>query len=136
MTRNTNRIAVLSCLLLLIHCSAPLAPPKLPDSASFGWKLAGITETKPDDAPELVRTAGFRKSWRAEYAGPGKANVDVYRTKSHAAGLDLTQRWKASAQTVTVFNDSYFVVISWQGADRAAATSLVGQIERNLPRSE
>ncbi len=137
LVRNSRWFAVAILFLLPIGCrDTSIQQPKLPDSASFGWKLAGIVETKPENAPELIRAVGFQKSWRAEYRGDGTASVDVYRTKSRAAGLDLTQRWRASAQTVTVFNDSYFVVISWRGANRAAATALVGQIERNLPHSE
>ena len=130
-------LVVSSLSILLVSCTgAPAGPPKLPQSASFGWKLIGITEAKPEAAPELLRQAGFRNSWRAEYEGPGTAHVDIYSLKSQAAGLDLTQHWRASAQTVTVFNANYFAVITWTGANRAAATALVGQIERSLPHSD
>ncbi len=123
--------------ILLVSCAgSPALPPKLPESASFGWKLKDIAETNPDAAPDSVRGLGFSKSWRAQYTGPGVANVDVYALKSEAAGLEMTQKWRASAQTVTVFNAKYFVVIHWQMADNASATALVGQIERSLPRSQ
>lgn len=128
-------ILLFSCGALL-NCAAPTGPPKLPESAGFGWKLKDIAETKPDAAPDSIRSLGITKSWRAEYTGPGVANVDVYATKSEAAGLEMTQHWRPSAQTVTVFNAHYFVVVYWQAADRAAATALVGQIERSLPRSD
>ncbi len=115
------KLFTLCCLLSLAGCSsAPSGPPKLPESASFGWKLKTTSETK----------AG--QGWRAEYEGPGKAYVDIYRLNSPAEALDMQQRWRASAQTVTVFNGNYFVVIKWEGANRAAATALVGQIERSL----
>jgi hypothetical protein len=127
---------LLSACVLLSNCAAPAGPPKLPESASFGWKLKDIAETKADAAPDVVRTAGVTRSWRAEYSGPGVANVDVYALKSEAAGLAITQNWRASADTVTVFNAHYFVVIHWQATDRAAATALVGQIERSLVKSE
>lgn len=129
---------MLCCLtILLFSCAgSPATPPKLPESASFGWRLKDIAETNPDAAPDSVRTLGFLKSWRAEYTGPGVANVDVYALKSEAAGLEMTQKWRASAQTVTVFNAKYFVVIHWQTADNASATALVGQIERSLPGSQ
>ena len=113
--------------ILLWGCAgAPAGPPKLPASATFGWKLKSVDESK----------ASSVKSWRAEYTGPGLAHVDVYPVQSQAEGLDRTQRWRPAAQTVTIFNAHYFVVIAWEGADRAAATALVGQIERSLPRSD
>jgi len=103
---------------------------------SFGWQLKSVTLTKPETAPEIVRSLGFTQSWRAEYGGPGLAHVDIYRLKSEAAGLEMTQRWRASAQTVTIFNARYFVVVAWEGASHAAATALVGRIETRLPRSD
>ncbi|MDQ6677747.1 MAG: hypothetical protein M3Z09_10680 [Acidobacteriota bacterium] len=123
--------------ILLCSCaSAPSGPPDLPESASFGWQLKSMTQTKPEAAPETVRALGFMRSWRAEYGGPGVAHVDVYRLKSEAAGLEMTQRWRPSAQTVTIFNARYFVVVAWEGASRAAATALVGRIEKSLPGSD
>ncbi len=120
------KIVSLCCLsILLFSCSTGTAgPPKLPGSASFGWQLKGIRETVPG------------RQWRAEYGGPGTAEVDIYSVQSAAEALDRTQKWRPAAQTVTAFNDHYFLVIRWQGADRAAATALVGQIERSLPRSD
>ena len=127
---------LLSACVLLSNCGAPAGPLKLPESAGFGWKLKDIAETKADAAPDVVRTAGVNRSWRAEYSGPGVATVDVYALKSEAAGLAITQHWRPSAETVTIFNARYFVVIHWQTTNRAAATALVGQIERSLPRSD
>lgn len=131
------RILSVCCLTILLFCCGGSAgPPKLPETASFGWKLKDVTETKRDAAPDTIRSLGITRSWRAEYAGPGVANVYVYATKAEASGLEMTQHWKPAAQTVTLFNAHYFVVIHWQVSDRAAATALVGQIERSFPHSD
>ena len=122
---------VIFSLLVLGGCSnRGSEAPKLPESATFGWQLKSVTETKPEAAPEVVRQIGFARSWRAEYDGPGQVHVDVYGMKTEATGLEMMQQWKAAADTVAFFNARYFVVISWDRVDRAALKALVGKLEK------
>jgi len=126
-----SKFGALLSLLVLTCCShGANESPKLPENAPFGWQLKSVAETKPELAPETVRQLGFSRSWRAEYGGPGTAHVDLYRLKSEAAGLEMTQRWRPAANTVTFFNARYFTVIVWDRVDRAALTALVKELER------
>jgi hypothetical protein len=132
-----SKFSALFSLLVVTCCSHGTGEsPKLPQSAAFGWQLKSVTATPVESAPETVRQLGFSRSWRAEYAGPGTAHVDLYELKSEAAGLEMTQRWRAAANTVTFFNARYFAVITWGSADRAALTALVGTLEKSLPGTD
>lgn len=132
-----SKFGGLLSLLVLMCCSSSTGkPPKLPESAAFGWQLKSLNRTEPASAPPTVRQLGFRESWRAEYVGPGTVHVDLYRLKSEAAGLEMMQRWRAEANSVTFFDRRYFVVVRWDKADRAALTALVGTLEKSLPASD
>ncbi len=124
-------------LLVLSACSHGAGEmPKLPDSVPPGWQLKSLAQTDPNAAPDTVRQLGFARSWRGEYTGPGIAHVDLYELKSSAAGLEMTQRWRAAANTVTLFNARYFAVVHWESGERAAITALVGRLEKSLPGSD
>jgi hypothetical protein len=58
--------------------------------------------------------------------------ADVCETKAAAIGLELQQNWKARANTVTFFNDKYFVTVNWDEGERPAVTALVGKLESSL----
>jgi hypothetical protein len=126
------RLCALLSVLALVACASRDAAPPLPDSASFGWQLKSTVETPKTAAPAPVRDLGFRKSWRAEYAGPGKALVDIYEVPSEANALEMIQKWRPAADTVTFFGAHYFVVVHWEGADREAVRALVGSLEKSL----
>lgn len=126
------RSCALLSVLVLVSCTSGGERPKLPESTSFGWQLKGVTETPKSAAPSSIRELGFRKSWRAEYNGPGKALVDVYEVPSEALGLEMTQKWRPEADTVTFFGPRYFVVVRWEKAEREPVRALVGELERSL----
>ncbi len=128
----SRRSAILSVLVLAACSNQESAPPRLPPSASFGWQLQSLHAGKPESAPPSVRAIGFGKVWRAEYGGPGTAHVDLYQTKSEASGLEMMQKWRAAADTVALFNNHYFVVISWEKAERPAITALLSSLEKAL----
>ena len=110
-------------LLIMGGCSHGNVPP-VPENAPMGWQLKSI------DA--LGARGDCKQIWRAEYAGGGIAHVDVCVTNSSATGLNLQQTWKARANTVTFFNDKYFVTINWDDGDRAAVTALTTKLENSL----
>jgi hypothetical protein len=124
---------VLLSLLVLAGCTNHEGEsPKVPRSAPFGWQLKSVTATAKESVPEIVRQIGFRNSWRAEYVGPGVAHADLYRLNSEAAGLEMTQRWRPRANTVTLFERRYFIVVAWEQVDRAALTALITAIQKDL----
>lgn len=128
-----SKFCGLLSLLVLASCKYGAGEaPKLPANAPFGWQLKSMTATPPESAPEIVRQLGFRSSWRAEYGGPGAAHVDLYGLKSEAAGLEMTQRWIPRADTVTLFDRRYFIVIAWDRAQRPALTALITAIQKDL----
>lgn len=111
-------------LLTLGGCSRGKVPPPVPENAPMGWQMKSI------DA--MGGRGDCKQIWRVEYAGGGIAHVDVCETNSSAAGLNLQQTWKARANTVTFFNDKYFVTLNWDDGDRAAITALTTKLEKSL----
>lgn len=90
----------------------------------MGWQMKSIDAMgKKGDCDQI---------WRVEYAGAGIAHVDVCDTTSTAAGLELQQNWKARANTVTFFNNKYFVTVNWDEGERPAITALVTKLEKSL----
>ncbi len=90
----------------------------------MGWQMKSI------DA--MGKRGDCRQIWRVEYAGGGIAHVDVCETNASAIGLELQQNWKARANTVTFFNDKYFVTVNWDEGERPAVTALVTKLENSL----
>ncbi len=90
----------------------------------MGWQLKSV------DA--MGKKADCSQIWRAEYTGGGIAHVDVCETVSDASGLDLQQKWRARANTVTFFNNKYFVAVNWDEGEKPAITALVTKLEKTL----
>ena len=90
----------------------------------MGWQMKSI------DA--LGNKGGCRQIWRVEYTGGGIAHVDVCQTETSAAGLDLQQKWRSRANSVTFFNDKYFVAVNWDEGTKEAVTALTRQLEKYL----
>jgi hypothetical protein len=82
------------------------------------------------DAPELARPR-IRSWWKAEYGGPGIGRVQVYELNA-SVGLDLVQKWRPAPDSVTFDTERYFIVVSWENADRSAATALVRGLQSSL----
>jgi hypothetical protein len=68
----------------------------------------------------------------ATYEGPGKLEARAYELDSPAVALDLSQRWRPSADTVFFYRDRYFVVVKWQEADRKALEAFVHELQSRL----
>ncbi|MDQ6700886.1 MAG: hypothetical protein M3Z36_11970 [Acidobacteriota bacterium] len=128
-----SRVAIFISLLFIAGCTNTGANlPPLPDTVAGGWHRAALQEAPLDAAPDLVRRTGLRKWWKAEYDGPGTVHVEIYALNSGGAGLDLVQKWRPSANTVTFYTDRYFIVVDWDGADRVALRSLVTALQKAL----
>lgn len=126
-------MAIFISLLFIGGCTKTGASvPPLPESAPGGWHRVALQEAPLAAAPELVRQTGLRQWWKAEYAGPGSVHLQVYALNSGASGLDLVQKWKPAANTVTFYTDRYFTAIDWDGADRVALRSLISAVQKSL----
>jgi hypothetical protein len=117
-------ITVLSSLLTITACSRGVTTPPMPENAPMGWQMKSI---------DVMGARGpCKQIWRVEYAGPGIVHVDVCATPSDATGLELTQTWKARANTVTFFNNRYFVTVNWDEGEKPALTALITKLETSL----
>jgi hypothetical protein len=68
----------------------------------------------------------------ADYEGPGKLQARAYALTSAAAGIDLAQRWRPSADTVFFNSDRYFVVVKWESAERKPLQDFVREVAQRL----
>jgi hypothetical protein len=111
---------------LLLSACAPGAPskPDIPDSVSPGWKLASLNKSA-DGEPAC---------WKAEYTGPGSAEVSICWYKSTASAFEAVQRARAEAQTVKFQEEHYFVMVNWNSVPKANLTALVRAIQKALIR--
>lgn len=125
---------ILISLLFLVSCTKTVEAPALPEAISGGWHLAFLQEEPPDSAPYPVPRAGLRKWWKAQYDGPATVRLQIYELRAATAGLDLVQKWRPAANTVTFYTDRYFTVVDWDRADRDSLRSLVGRLEKALGR--
>src|SRR5438874_1607502 len=107
--------------LLLLSCSGAPKPstPLFPPMAA-AWKLKRSSDLPSDRAPDSIRRLGVRRAGAADYEGAGNLKVEVYELSSPAAALEAEQTWKPAANTVAVHHESYFTVVHWENADRAA----------------
>ena len=126
-------MAIFISLLFIGGCTKTGASaPPLPETVSGGWHRIALQEAPLGTAPDLVRRTGLRKWWKAEYGGPVSVHLQIYALKTGAAGLDLVQKWRPAANTVTFYTDRYFTAIDWNGADRVALRSLVAAVQKSL----
>src|SRR5580704_6468300 len=96
MTRRT-------CLYLALPLAAcrtqqPFPSDMLPDTMPGGWRRTSMGEFS--GARDPVPANSVEQSRAATYEGPGTLEVHIYQLTSPAIGLDLTQRWRPSADTV------------------------------------
>jgi len=101
--------------------SAP-SKPDIPDSVSPGWKLSALNKSA-DGEPAC---------WKAEYAGPGSADVRICWYKAPASAFEAVQRARAEAQTVKFQEEHYFVMVKWNNVPKANLTALVRAIQKAL----
>ncbi len=111
--------------------SAPPFDP-FPDTVAGVWRRTSMLDPPVSEAPDPVPRTSVTRLRAAVYEGPGKLEARVYALTSSAAGLDMVQRWRPSADTVFFNPGQYFVVIKWQQADRKALQDFVREIEKRL----
>jgi hypothetical protein len=122
------------CLAALgTGCHHKSPPPDLfPTAMPGGWNRTGLHEIAASDSPDPVPRTSIDDIQVASYEGPGKLEARAYQLDSPGVALDLSQRWRPSADTVFFYRDEYFVVIKWQDADRKALKAFVDELEKRL----
>ncbi|MGO9011053.1 MAG: hypothetical protein ACLQPN_13205 [Bryobacteraceae bacterium] len=133
MTRGLKILAAGACCALA-GCQRPVAiPPNLfPASAAGGWQRVVAREVPVSEAPDPVPRNEIEWLEEGLYEGSGKVDARVYALSSATVGLELSQRWRPSADTVFFSRGYFFVVIKWQAAQRQALESFMRELQGRL----
>jgi hypothetical protein len=127
-----KRRACLVLLAMLGACGgrrerAAIFPEKL-----AGWTRTSLRDVSASDAPDPVPRSAVVSVQAARYEGVGKLDARAYELTGPAAGLDIAQRWRPSADTVFFWAQQWFVVIRWEEADRRALHEFTSALEKRL----
>ena len=133
MTRTRFIPSLLAILLMSCSSGPQSAAPLFPETAG-PWKLKQATDIATDQAPEPIRRLGIRRAGSAGYEGAGNLTVQVYELTSSAAAFEAEQTWRPVADTVAFHKDSFFTVIHWENADRAAVSAFVREMQQRVGR--
>jgi hypothetical protein len=109
-----------------------LPPGLFPATAANAWRRTALRDLPVSEAPDPVPRNEIERITAASYEGPGKLEARVYVLRSPAVGLDLSQRWRPSADTVFFSRGRYFVVLKWQAAERRPLQDFVRELEGRL----
>jgi hypothetical protein len=114
------------------HKSAALPRNVFPETAAGGWRRVDLRQLSASEAPDPVPRNEIDSLLIASYEGPGKLDARLYVLASDVVGLELSQRWKPSADTVFFSRGPYFVVVKWQAAERTALKAFVSEVEKSI----
>ena len=109
-----------------------LPPDLFPETVNGVWRRGEVHDLSASDAPDPVPRNEVERLREAAYQGPGKLQARVYQLRNAAAGTELAQRWRPSADTVFFDVDRYFVVVKWQAAERKALQEFLRDLETKL----
>jgi hypothetical protein len=117
-------------LLLISCCGRPAQPaPLFPESVGL-WSLKHSSDLASSQIPEQIRRMGIRRAGTAEYQGPGAVKVEIYELTTDAGAMEVEQTWRPMADTVAFHKGTYFTVIHWESADKAAVAAFVRELEK------
>ena len=129
-----TRLTLALSTLLLFSCGGAPKPAPLFPAAVGAWKLKQSSDLAPNQIPEQIQRLGVRRAGSAVYEGAGSLQVEVYELTSSAAALETEQTWRPAANTVAVHHESYFTVIHWENAERAAVSAFVREMVKPQER--
>ena len=120
------------CVLAACHNTVAIPPNLFPPTAAGVWKLVVEREVPLSEAPDPVPRNEIQWLREGLYEGPGKIAARVYALDSATVGLELSQRWRPSADTVFFNRGNFFVVIKWQAAERHALETFIRELQARL----
>ena len=123
--------------LILCGCQreGPL-PDLFPSTVAGVWQRTALANPAVSTSPDPVPRSAVDRMQTATYQGPGKVEARAYELDSPAVALELSQRWRPSADTIFFYRDRYFVVVKWEQANRQALESFVKELESRLGKPE
>jgi hypothetical protein len=115
-------------------CRKAVALPRniFPENAAGGWRRTDRRQLGASEAPDPVPRNEIETLLTASYEGPGKLDARLYVLGSGVVGVELSQRWKPSADTVFFSRGPYFVVVKWQAAERGPLQAFVREVEKSV----
>jgi hypothetical protein len=125
-------IACLAGTLAACQPKAELPPNLFAETAAGGWRRVSARELAVSESPDPVPRTSVERLVAASYDGPGKLDARVYALSSAGEALELTERWRPSADTVFFNRGRLFVVVKWQSADRKLLQEFVAELEKRL----
>jgi len=129
----TRRILAVLPLLFASCGKQPELPPDLfPQTAAGVWRRGEVRDLPVSESPDPVPRNEIDRLRQADYEGPGKLQARVYLLRSDGVSLELTQRWRPSADTVFFNVRRYFVVVKWQTDDRKSLQQFVHDLQVKL----
>jgi hypothetical protein len=131
-TRTKISLLPAALLLLLSGCGADSPPgkPELPLSVSPGWTRKSFEHANP---PPGLPDNAKPECWKAEYAGPGAAEVWTCGFAVEGAAFDAMQRTRAEAGTVKFQAGKFLVLVKWTSGSKETITALVRAVQKSLP---
>jgi len=120
------------CLFAGCHTTVAVPPGLFPANAAGGWRRVVARQVPVSEAPDPVPRNEIEWMDEGLYEGPGKIAARVYALSSETVGLELSQRWRPSADTVFFSRGHFFVVVKWQSAGRQALESFIRELQRRL----
>jgi len=131
---SVKRRALMGTMISLTACSKeePMPTDLFPENAAGGWRRISVGDVNASEAPDPVPRNSIAQLRVARYQGPGKLEARVYRLTSTEVGAALAGRWRPSADTVFFNRRSFFCVVKWDQADRAALQAFLAQLQKTL----
>jgi len=89
-----------------------------------------MRDLPPSQAPDALPEARIQAVRQAEYAGHGKLNARIYALLSPEVALDVAQRWRPIPDSVFFYSGRFFVVVTWDNAEKTAVQSFVRELQK------
>src|SRR4051794_22522258 len=129
-----KRRASLAVLAALGACGGRRERPAVFPETLAGWTRTSLRDVSISEAPDPVPRNNVVSVQAAQYEGVGKLEARAYELTGSAAGIDIAQRWRPSADTVFFWAQRWFVVIRWQEAERRALQEFTSALEKRINR--
>lgn len=125
-----RRTLIFTAIFAALGWSSACTRPPVSGESLLPPQVGAWTRTSLHSVPPSQ--ANVLRAFEAVYSGAGKLTVDVYETKASGVAFEMTQHWRSSGNTVFFDKGTYFAVVKWDQADRAALREFVRALEKDL----
>jgi hypothetical protein len=118
--------------ITLISCSnKPDTVSAFPQTLPGNWKLIAQETVTAEEAAQVLRDLGLRRTTRARYSGPAEVDVTVYELASATVAFEARQKWMPVENAVSSHRNSCFLVVH-STAGRASAIEFLTEFEKQF----